>query len=211
MDGYVADVTAGSRRRGHSGAMRRAPLHAVTAAAALLVVSCAPAVDLLVQAPATASREPGGHETAVVTRVVDGDTVEVRVTGRVDGPAAGDADIGGRADVRLLGIDTPESVAPGRPVECYGREASSATAALLDGAAVRLVADVEERDGFGRLLRYVYVGDEMANARLVVNGYATAYPYEPNVRHAALLAALERDARRHDRGLWAPATCSGPS
>ena len=185
------------------------PFRAAVTGAALVLSCCAPAVDLRVQAPPTMSREPPGHEIALVTRVVDGDTVEVRVTGRSEGPAAGEAPLGGRADVRLIGIDTPESVTPGEPVECFGPEASRAAAALLEGATVRLVADVEERDGYGRLLRYVYVGDEMANARLVVNGYATAYPYAPNLRHSRLLASLERSARAGDRGLWSDATCGG--
>lgn len=67
--------------------------------------------------------------------------------------------------------------------------------------------DVENVDGYGRLLRYVYLGDEMANARLVANGYASVYTYPPNVRHSELFVHLERAARENDRGLWAPATC----
>lgn len=178
------------------------PIAVVSIVVATAVASCGGrAVDLAVQAPATMAREPVAGEAAVVTRVVDGDTIEVRVTGRAG------AAMGGGADVRLIGIDTPESVAPGRPVECYGPEAADATAALLDGALVRLVPDVEERDGYGRLLRYVYVGDEMANARLVVNGYATAYPYAPNLRHSDLFAALERAARAAGRGLWGADAC----
>ncbi len=166
-------------------------------------------VMLAVQAPATFADEPGGFEQAVITRVVDGDTVEVEITGRAEGPAAGDAAIEDSYTVRLIGIDTPESVRPGTPVECFGKEAAAATAVLLEGAEVRLVKDVEETDRFGRLLRYVYIGDEMANARLVVNGYATAYTYPPNVRHAELFVELQRDAREHDRGLWSPDTCEG--
>ena len=135
-------------------------------------------------------------ERARVTRIVDGDTIEVSLGGAIE-------------DVRLLGIDTPESVKPDSPIECFGREASAAAEAFLSGADVTLVRDVEERDRYGRLLRYVYVGEEMANARLVVNGYATAYTYPPNVRHADLFVRLEREAREADRGLWAPDTCDG--
>ena len=80
--------------------------------------------------------------------------------------------MGRRYDIRLLGIDTPESVKPDSPVECFGPEASDAATALLEGREVRLVDDVEEVDGYGRLLRYVYVEEELANARLVANGYA---------------------------------------
>jgi micrococcal nuclease len=168
-------------------------------------------VDLVHQAPATLPQEPPGHERAVVTRVVDGDTIEVRITARASGPGAGRARVGEVYDVRLIGIDTPESVKPGSPVECFAKEASAATAALVDGASVTLVKDVEETDGYGRLLRYVYVGAEMVGARLVANGYAHAYTYPPNVRHAAFFISLQRDARQHDRGLWAPSSCDGGS
>lgn len=166
-------------------------------------------VDLSYQAPATLPQEPPGFERATVTRVVDGDTIEVRITARVEGPGAGQARVGGSYDVRLIGMDTPESVKPGSPVECFGREASAATEALVEDQAVTLVKDVEETDSYGRLLRYVYVGQEMIDARLVANGYAQAYTYPPNVRHSALLVALQREARTDDRGLWSPETCDG--
>ena len=181
----------------------------VAAASIVLLSACAPEVALTVQAPATFEGEPGGYEDAVVVRVVDGDTIVIEVTGRTEGPGAGDAQIGEEERVRLIGIDTPESVKPDTPVECFGREASAAAKALLEGKEVRLVKDVEETDAYDRLLRYVYLGSEMANARLVANGYATAYTYPPNVRHADLFVQLQREAREKDRGLWSPETCSG--
>lgn len=182
----------------------------IAAVVLVLATGCAHApVRLDHQAPATFGQEPGGYEEADVVRVVDGDTVIARITGRVEGPGAGAAVTGAEYSVRFLGVDTPESVKPGSPVECFGKEASSATAALLDGTHIRLVKDVEETDQYDRLLRYVYLGDEMANARLVVNGYAQVFTYPPNVRHADLFVALERDARDHDRGLWAPESCNG--
>jgi micrococcal nuclease len=168
-------------------------------------------VDLARQAPPTLAQEPDGHESADVTRVIDGDTVEVRLTARSDGPGAGGAEIGGTYSVRLIGIDTPESVKPGTPVECFGKEASSAAGALLEGRQVTLVKDVEESDGYERLLRYVYLGEEMVNARLVLNGYASAYTYPPNIRHSELFLQLEREARDQNRGLWSSHTCSGTS
>ncbi|HEV2755628.1 MAG TPA: thermonuclease family protein [Actinomycetota bacterium] len=176
----------------------------------LLFIACGRApVDLSVQAPATLHLEPAGHEEARVLRAIDGDTIEVEVVGRVEGPGAGEAEPGGIYDVRLIGIDTPESVSPRDPVECYGPEASDATAALLAGATVKLVRDVEEQDSFGRLLRYVYLGAEMANARLVANGYATAYDYPPNVRHSALFVQVQHQARDAQRGLWSSGACGG--
>jgi micrococcal nuclease len=109
----------------------------------------------------------------------------------------------------LLGIDTPETVKPNTPVQCYGHQASAATTALLNGRTVRLVKDVEETDRYGRLLRYVYFGDEMANARLVANGYAYVLTYPPNVRHADLFVSLARRARAEGVGLWSPDSCDG--
>src|SRR5204863_2603564 len=100
--------------------------------------------------------------TASVTRVVDGDTIAVSVNGRTE-------------KVRLIGIDTPESVKPGTPVQCFALAASTRTKALLPkGSAVRLVRDVEERDRYGRLLAYVYRArdDLFVNLALVREGYA---------------------------------------
>lgn len=201
--GCLTDVVAPSL---YGWGMRRL---FVAALASCIVVACSPRVLLDVQAPATFQAEPGGFAEALVERVVDGDTIEVRITTTTDGPGAGRVAVGERYDVRLLGIDTPESVNPSSPVECFGKESAAATDALLSGASVRLVKDVEEVDGFGRLLRYVYMGDEMANARLVTNGYAFAYTYPPNVRHSGLFVALQREARETNRGLWHPEACNG--
>ena len=176
----------------------------------LFAVACeSHQVDLMSQAPATLDQEPAGYEEAQVERVVDGDTIVVEVTGRAEGPGAGEAEVGQEYRLRLIGIDTPESVKPDSPVECFGEEASSAAKALLEGQDVKLVKDVEEADQYDRLLRYVYLEGEMANARLVANGYAAAYTYPPNVRHTDLLVQLEREAREGDRGLWSPETCNG--
>lgn len=180
----------------------------VAVALVLLVACSSHQVVLVHQAPATYSQEPPGYESATVSRVVDGDTIEVVITATVDGPGAGGLSPG-TYKVRLIGIDTPESVKPGTPVECFAKEASAATNALLSGLEVRLVKDVENTDRYDRLLRYVYIGDEMANARLVANGYALAYTYPPNVRWAGLFVQLQREAREENRGLWSSDTCSG--
>jgi micrococcal nuclease len=195
-----------ARIRKDRGSRIARPLLAV----AIIASGCsASTIDLSRQAPATLASEPGGFQRAEVTRIVDGDTIEVRLLAIREGPGAGEAALGEVHDVRLIGIDTPESVDPRSPVECFGKESSAATAALLEGRRVVLVKDVEETDGFDRLLRYVYLGAEMVNARLVLNGYATAYTYPPNVRHSALFVDLERRARRSGAGLWSDDTCAG--
>lgn len=184
---------------------------AAVLAAILMLAACAtePPVVLDRQSPATFPEEPGGYEGADVVRVVDGDTIRVVIRSVAPGPGAGLAEVGREYPVRLIGIDTPESVREDFPVECFGREASAALGALLENQTVRLVKDVEETDRFDRLLRYVYFGEEMANARLVANGYAHAFTYPPNIRHSKLFVQLERDARDNDRGLWAPESCDG--
>ena len=104
--------------------------------------------------------------------------------------------------MRLIGIDTPESVKPGTPVECFAREASAFLARLVEGRRVRLELDVEERDRFGRLLAYVHRGNLFVNAEMVRRGYATVATFPPNVRHADDFVRLQREARQVGRGLW---------
>lgn len=134
--------------------------------------------------------QSGGSATSArVTRVVDGDTIAVQLEGREE-------------KVRLIGIDTPESVRPGTPMQCYARAASSETHRLLDGRRVTLRFDAERRDRFGRLLGYVYRDGMFVNAALVERGYARTLTIPPNVAHADELARLATAARRDGRGLW---------
>src|SRR3954453_21315266 len=135
--------------------------------------------------------EPSAPGEAVVTRVVDGDTIHV---------ALGGAD----ETVRYIGVDTPESVKPGTPVQCFAKAASAANERLVDGRRVRLSFDAERRDRYGRLLAYVYRADDDAfvNARLVQDGYARTLTIPPNVRFAGRFAGLARSAREQRRGLW---------
>ena len=129
---------------------------------------------------------------AQVLRVVDGDTIRVRLDGRTE-------------RVRYIGVDTPESVKPGTPVQCFAKRAAAANAALVAGRSVRLVGDVEQRDRYGRLLAYVYREPDGAfvNAQLVRDGYARTLTIAPNVAHARQFAQLARRAREGGRGLWA--------
>jgi len=138
--------------------------------------------------------------TAPVTRVVDGDTFEAQVAGKVE-------------DVRLIGIDTPETVKPGSPVQCFGPQASRFTHRVLEGRRVRLVFGEERRDVYGRLLAYTRLlqagrpatrvrRPTFINAVLVRRGLARSLTIPPNDRFAPLFRRLELRAARSGRGLW---------
>jgi micrococcal nuclease len=133
----------------------------------------------------------GSGSEGQVVRVVDGDTIHVRVGGQ-------------REKVRYIGVDTPESVKPGTPVECFAKMASAFNAQLVAGEKVRLVRDAEARDRYGRLLAYVYRARDglFVNAALVRGGYAVALTIRPNVAHADEFRDLAASARRKGRGLW---------
>lgn len=132
-------------------------------------------------------------ETVRVKRVIDGDTIELENGERV----------------RYIGVNAPESVKPNAPVECFGHEASAYNRSLVEGNDVRLEKDVSERDKYGRLLRYVYVGDVFVNAKLVEDGYAHTSSFPPDVARQDLFRSFEREARAGKRGLWADDTCGG--
>ncbi len=137
----------------------------------------------------------GGGETgpravdAVVTRVIDGDTIEVRIGGESE-------------DVRYIGVDTPETVKPDTPVQCFGPRASAFNHRLVEGRRVRLVFGAERRDAYGRLLAYVYLERRFVNASLVRRGLARTLTIPPNDRFAPRLRGLELRAARAGRGLW---------
>ena len=157
----------------------------------------APVALLLAAVAAVLVTRGGEHPRATafgraqVLRVVDGDTIRVRLDGHIE-------------RVRYIGVDTPESVKPGTPVQCFAKRAAAANAALVAGRSVRLVGDVEQRDRYGRLLAYVYREPDGAfvNAALVRDGYARTLTIAPNVAHAHQLAQLAQTARRSGRGLW---------
>jgi micrococcal nuclease len=120
---------------------------------------------------------------------VDGDTFEALVRGDI-------------LDVRMIGIDTPETVHPTLPVECFGPEASAFTERRLAGERIGLEFDVERIDQFGRTLAYVWVGGRLFNEDIVRQGYATVTTFPPNVAHVERFVEAERKARRDGLGLW---------
>ena len=149
--------------------------------AALLLISCIPA-DPAAPAtqPAGGAGNPAG-ETATVTRIIDGDTIDVRLNGETQ-------------RVRYIGVNTPERDEP-----CYN-EATAANSALVRDRAVTLVRDVSETDQYGRLLRYVYVGDVFVNAELVMEGYAESRHYPPDTAYTSYFDRLEATARSANLG-----------
>ncbi len=124
-----------------------------------------------------------------VDRVIDGDTIRVRIADRVE-------------TVRYIGMDTPETVHPSRGIEPYGLAASAFNQILVEGKQVRLELDVEPRDRYGRLLAYVYTDSQFVNAELIRQGYAQVMTVPPNVRHVEEFVRLQREARRAGEGLW---------
>ena len=139
--------------------------------------------------PEQEPQEPINTVEAQVTRVIDGDTIEVSIDGQI-------------YKVRYIGIDTPETVHPTKGEEPYGREACDKNKELVEGETVTLEKDVSEIDHYGRLLRYVYVGDLFINAELVRLGYAQVATYPPDVKYQDLFLELQREAREEGRGLW---------
>lgn len=133
----------------------------------------------------------------IVTRVVDGDTII--------------ADINGAQEkIRLIGVDTPETVDPRKPVQCFGKEASAFTKNLLEGKEVRLEHDSSQgdRDKYGRLLRYVFLPDDtFINKEIIAQGYGHEYTYRTPYQHQADFRVAERSARETQRGLWSPTAC----
>ena len=138
---------------------------------------------------------PAGAIPAELVRVVDGDTIVVRIDGE-----------SGQETVRLIGIDTPETKKPDTPIQCYGKEASAFTTSLLTGKKLWLEPDKTNRDQYGRLLRYVWVENGtsylFANEEIVALGYGTASDYPPDTHyHNRLFAALD-NARSQGVGMW---------
>lgn len=144
--------------------------------------------------PTTTTQVPGRR--ALVTEVADGDTLRTSI-GRV----------------RLIGVDTPETRDPRKPVQCYGPEASAYTKRRLTGRTVTIRLDTKQGtdpDAFGRTLAYVYLGREHFNLTLVARGYARAFPFgNRTTDHRAEFARAEAGAKAAGLGLWG--ACSKPA
>lgn len=163
--------------------------------------------------PATASMAPSGPPVAAgavtprgeldgpfpVTKVVDGDTIWVRIGGD-------------RVKVRLIGIDTAETVAPGEPVGCFGPEASEQAQRLLAGTSVYLERDPTQGDydAYDRVLAYVWLEDgRLFNLEMIRDGYAIEYTYDDPYAYQAEFRAAQSEAEGTQAGMWSPRTCGG--
>ncbi len=121
-----------------------------------------------------------------VSRVIDGDTIELENGERV----------------RYIGIDTPETVDPRKSIQCFGVEASKRNKELVEGKSVRLEKDITDRDKYNRLLRYVWVGDTFVNLELVKQGFAQSYSYPPDIKYQDQFVSAQKEARDAKTGLW---------
>ena len=148
------------------------------------------------QAYPTMPQEVQGPFT--VTRVVDGDTIWVDNNGQ-------------RLKIRMIGLDTPETVDPRKPVRCFGREASAQAKTILGGQSVYLETDPSQDtiDRFGRTLAYVWTeSGRLFNLDMITDGYAFEYTYDLPYRYQQDFKAAENDARTQERGLWSPNACA---
>jgi micrococcal nuclease len=135
---------------------------------------------------AVATVTPIVRQKVKVVRVIDGDTIEIE----------------GGEKVRYIGMDTPETVDPKKPIQCFGKEASNKNKELVEGKEVELEKDVSNTDKYGRLLRYIWLDNEMINEKLVKMGYARLETVPPDVRYSELLINDDKEARINNRGLW---------
>lgn len=134
-----------------------------------------------------------------VTKVIDGDTIQIEMNGNLE-------------KVRLIGINTPETVDPRRPVECFGKEASKRMKDLLSGQIVRLEYDDSQgiRDTYDRILAYVYLEDnQMINRKMIAEGYAYEYTYMAPYKYQKEFRGLQNFARTNQYGLWSLGSCNG--
>jgi len=136
-----------------------------------------------------------------VQKVIDGDTLSVAMNGEI-------------VTIRLIGIDTPETVHPSKPVECFGKEATNKAKAILAGTMVYLEQDPSQGtyDKYGRLLAYVFLSDGTNfNQMMIEKGYGYEYTYNLSYIYQAKFQSAEQEAKTYQRGLWAPGVCEEES
>lgn len=152
----------------------------------------------------TASEQPEAEKLKLsglyeVVKVVDGDTIDVNIDGKTE-------------RLRLIGIDTPETVDPRKPVQCFGKEASNKAKEMLEGKKVRLESDdsQDNRDKYDRLLRYVHLEDgTLYNKAIISEGYAHEYTYNVPYKYQSEFKQAQKEAEEAEKGLWSPSTCNG--
>lgn len=169
------------------------------------LISLASAVVAIRAVPATPitsmQASPSLSDGLAVVRINDGDTIVVNKNGQEE-------------TVRLIGVDTPETKDPRKPVQCFGKEASAWTISQLQGQRVRLEADITQgdRDRYNRLLAYVYRANDnlLINQALISDGYGHEYTYQSNpYKYQTAFRKAEQSAREQGRGLWGADTCNG--
>ena len=166
-------------------------------AAVAIVVALMGGVVLAAPAQAYPTMPPGVQGPFTVIKVVDGDTIWV--------------DNGGRMKIRMIGLDTPESVDPRKPVQCFALEASAQAKTILGGQSVYLETDPSQAtfDKYRRTLAYVWTtSGRLFNLDMIADGYAFEYTYDLPYRYQQDFKAAENDARTQERGLWSPSTCA---
>jgi micrococcal nuclease len=156
-------------------------------------VSKAPEIETQPEKP------KAGVELYRVVKVIDGDTIDLDINGQTE-------------RIRLIGMDTPETVDPRKTVECFGKEASNKAKEMLTAKSVKIAADPtqDNRDKYKRLLRYVYLEDGTNFNKLMISeGYAHEYTYYVPYQLQVEFKAAQKDAEENERGLWSPSSCGG--
>jgi micrococcal nuclease len=141
-----------------------------------------PAITIKIEPTIT----PVNRQKTKVIRVVDGDTIEIE----------------GGVKVRYIGMNTPETVDPRKPIQCFGKEASMENKTLVEGKEVELEKDISNTDKYGRLLRYVWLNGIMINEILVKEGYARVDTVPPDVKYSNIFLTAENESRTNNLGLW---------
>ena len=166
----------------------------------IIVAFAALTITLGLAAPAQAypTMPQGVQGPFTVVKVVDGDTIHVDANGQ-------------RLKIRMIGLDTPETVDPRKTVQCFGFEASAQAKTILGGQSVYLETDPSQDniDKYGRTLAYVWTeSGRLFNLDMIADGYAFEYTYDLPYRYQQEFKGAENDARAQERGLWSPSACA---